>query len=143
MRENYRGECWSTLPDPDPGGQHLQAIKKYNLNYVRGLNGRDGLSGLPGMITYGANSGYQAIHLAYNLGASKIILLGYDYGGNSHFFGDHPQPLRSGHDYRRWHSAIKILADDLKAAGVEVINCSRQSTIKCFPRADIAEINFN
>lgn len=109
---------------------------------MRGSN-KDGLSGDPDRITYGSNSGYQAIHLAYNMGATTILLLGYDYGGNTHFFGDHPQPLRAGHDYKAWLSSLNVLAADLKREGVEVINCSRETAIKCFKRTNIVKIPNN
>jgi len=75
------------------------------------------------------------------MGATRILLLGYDFGGNTHWFGDHPQPLNSGHDYAGWLKSIEILARDLDAAGVEVINCSRSTAIKCFKRLSIAEVD--
>lgn len=114
--------------------------EKYNLNVVYG----DDTQGLAkdGRITYGSNSGHQAVHLAYNFGASRIVLLGYDFQG-SHWFGDHPEPLRSGHNFPEWIRQMTILAQALARAGVEVINCSRQTALKCFPRKELADVNFN
>jgi len=100
-----------------------------------------GLSGARDRITYGGNSGHQAVHLAYNLGASRIILLGYDFGGEGHWFGDHPGSLRSGHAFNKWLAEMAYLAQALAAQGVEVINCSRETAITCFPRKSIAEID--
>lgn len=142
VKAEFSGECWTTLPDQDPG-DHKPAIDKYNLNYVTGRSSEKGLSPIEGRITYGGNSGHQAIHLARNFGAARILLLGYDYGYGGHWFGDHPQSLTTTHDYNLWLSEIRQLADDLAAEGVEVINCSRRTAIKCFPRKSIAEINTN
>ena len=54
--------------------------------------GERGLEDWPGGLRTGRNSGYQAINLAYHLGASRIALLGYDcrhIRGKKHFFGNH------------------------------------------------------
>jgi len=136
VKKCFPGECWTTLPDPDPG--HKQAIDKFGLKFVVGKIGEQGLSPQIGRITYGGNSGHQAIHLARNMGAAKIILLGYDFHGNgSHWFGEHPQEIRGGHDYNLWLSSIKHLARDLKNEGIEVINCTPGSAITCFEKREI------
>ena len=142
VKEEFKGECWTTLPDADPG-DHRLAIEKYQLNYVTGSSSERGLANAPNRITYGGNSGYQAIHLARNFGAARIILLGYDFGGKGHWFGEHPQRLNSGHDFQLWLSTLGHLAGDLAAEGIEVINCSRETAITCFSRKSIAEININ
>lgn len=142
MQENFKGECWTTIPDNDPAGQHSEAVEAFPfLNVVGGSSREKGLSGARDRITYGGNSGHQAIHLAYNLGASRILLLGYDFGGQGHWFGDHPQPLFSGHNFDMWLTEMAYLAQALAGKGVEVINCSRESAITCFPRKTIAEID--
>jgi hypothetical protein len=102
--------------------------------------GPDGLEHRPTGLKNGRNSGYAAINLAYHYGAKRIVLLGYDMqrrGGKSHFFGEHPNNQRSPYDMfrRRFQSIVKPLAK----AGVEVINCSRNSVLECFPKADLRE----
>lgn len=86
----------------------------------------------------GQNSGYQAINLAVHLGASRIVLLGYDMhandGGPSHFFGEHPSPLNSDSPYRMMAWSFESLVDPLRAIGVTVVNASRQTALTCFPR---------
>jgi hypothetical protein len=131
------------LPDDRPA-QHVEAVEKYKLKYFGGFRQAEGLQP-KGRISFGSNSGHQAIHMAYHLGATRIVLLGYDFkssgsGTGQHFFGEHPEPLKTGHDYKRWLASMQILANDLNAAGVEVINCTRDTAITCFPRAHIAEI---
>lgn len=71
------------------------------------------------------------------------MLLGFDHypglRGRMHFFGPHTDELDSGHDFNAWRSKMQPLADDLKAAGVEVINCSRDTALTCFPRGDLLQ----
>lgn len=55
--------------------------------------GVEGFDPDPGALRTGANSGYQAIHLAAHFGARRIILLGYDMrcsGGRTHWHEGHP-----------------------------------------------------
>lgn len=90
-------------------------------------------------IATGGNSGFQAMNLAYIHGAKKIVLLGYDMGrtnGKSHFFGDHPQRLQRSPDYSKWVLAFREAAPYID---VDVINCSRESNIDCFPRMRIQD----
>lgn len=113
--------------------------EKFDLSVVYGDN-KEGLSETPDWITYGGNSGHQAVHLAYNWGAEVIILLGYDYGGEGHWFGKHPQPLDGGTAFAGWIKHMGHLARALEAKGVQVINCSRETALQCFPRMNIDEI---
>ena len=102
--------------------------------------GRTGLSKTPGSITTGGNSGHQAIHLAYNFGAKKIILLGFDMaytGGQSHWHGNHPSGLGNATHLHAWVKLMRFIAADLKAAGVEVLNCSRVTALDCFDRSPL------
>lgn len=114
------------------------------LKYAR----ENGIQALPGasapglgenLLHYGANSGYQAINLAYLQGATRIILLGYNMektGGKNHWFGDHPKGLTNGH-YDSFVPRFDKLAEDLAAKGVEVVNCSRHTRLTQFKRATI------
>ncbi len=105
----------------------------------------DGLEGLclsPDGLRTGRNSGYQAINLAVHLGAKRIVLLGYDMSrdknGRSHFFGEHPRRATPS----PYHSFVKCfdsLVKPLAKLGVEVVNCSRRTDLKVFPRMELAE----
>lgn len=92
----------------------------------------------------GGNSGYQAVNLAYLLGAARIVLLGFDMqksGGRSHWHGDHRRLNNPTPDLlRRWVENFEALAGELQAEGVEVINCSRQTALRCFPRATLCSV---
>lgn len=101
--------------------------------------GAEGLELKPTGIKHGRNGGYQAMNLAVHFGASRILLLGYDMqpGPNreEHWHGDHPNRHRSPYDvFRRMYPTI---VEPLKAAGVEVVNCTRRTALTCFPQAPI------
>ena len=91
------------------------------------------------MIHQGENSGYQAINLAYNMGAETIVLIGYDMGflDKRHFFGEHPQPLGQSSDYPRLcRNFATIKPDDYN---IDIINCARTTRLDCFRRGDLEE----
>lgn len=94
-----------------------------------------GLGKWPGVINQGRNGGYQAANLAFHAGARRIILMGFDMDGG-HWHGEHPKPLTNipAYLFDLWVKAFEPLAADLKAEGVEVLNCSRATRLTCFKR---------
>lgn len=112
---------------------------------VRGLarTGDRGIETDPTGVRTGQNSGYQAMNVAVHLGARRILLLGYDMApsaeGRSHWFGDHPLRLRRPSPYALFRDRFASAVEPLAALGVEVINCSRQTALTCFPRQSLAE----
>lgn len=118
-----------------------KAAKEFDLRFVRGDTRARGLLNASDAIATGQNSGYQAIGLAYLWGASRILLLGYDFGFNGakrHWHADHPNSMGNcGGNFGTWAKSMGHLAADLKAIGVEVVNCSRSTTLRCFPRSTI------
>lgn len=103
--------------------------------------GIEGLERRPFGLRNGRNGGYQAIGLAYHYGASRIVLLGYDMqaqkGRPSHWFGEHAHGMRSPYDLMRL--AFPSIAAPLQAAGVTVLNASRETALTCFPRVSLSE----
>jgi len=96
--------------------------------------GTTGLELDPTGLRTGINSGYQAINLAVHLGASRIILLGYDMGPDGtrdHWFGEHPDGQPS--PYPQMREYFETLVEPLQAIGVTVINCSRRTALTAFP----------
>jgi hypothetical protein len=97
----------------------------------------------PSSLATGMNSGYQAINLAVHLGARRIVLLGYDMqrlpGQPSHFFGEHPRDLRRDSPYPRFAEVFLTLVEPLRALGVSVVNCSRETALTSFPRMPLSE----
>jgi hypothetical protein len=83
----------------------------------------------------GSNSGYQGLRVAGILGASRILLCGFDMRG-SHFFGAHPTPLRNSTP-----SKFKSMASQFRLwRGAPVLNCTPGSALTCFPMADLREV---
>ncbi len=102
--------------------------------------GMEGLELKPDSLKHGMNSGAQAIGVAYHLGAARILLLGYDCkmtGGEAHWFGHHPSGLRRDSPYSSFKHCFELMAKDLTARGVEVVNCSRETSLTCFRRSTI------
>lgn len=103
---------------------------------------------MPGLgrdkLHFGNNSGYQAINLAYLLGATTIILLGFDMkrkAGKTHFFGDHPYHRNDQGPtdpiMQRWCGNFVQLAQDLRDEGVDVYNASRETALTAFERREL------
>lgn len=104
--------------------------------------GTDGLELDPTGLRTGYNSGYQAVQLARHFGAAKIVLLGFDMwrgpNGQQNWFGWHPNHLES--PYPIFLQAFASIAEPLKTAGVEVVNCSRFTVLNVFPRMALEEV---
>lgn len=104
--------------------------------------GTEGLETDPTGLRTGFNSGYQSIGLACHLGVSRIILLGFDCwrgpSGDQNWFGYHP--LHTASPYPIFIQAFASLVEPLKTAGVEVINCSRGTILRVFPRASLQDV---
>jgi hypothetical protein len=98
----------------------------------------EGLCTEPSAINFGDNSGYQAINLAYHLGVTNIILLGYDFTSPGvHWFGEHPKGMNVKSNFQAWVPKMRPLADDLQSLGVRVMNSSPGSALDCFPQEPI------
>lgn len=90
------------------------------------------------------NSGAGAVAMAAKQGARRVILLGYDCqhtGGRTHWHGDHP-PGTAGNaapkTVAKWPAQFREMA---RAIGnTEVINCTRETALTVFPRADLESV---
>lgn len=97
--------------------------------------GTQGFDPTPGHVRTGGNSGYQAIHLAIQLGVSKIILVGYDMRGapQEHWFGKHPDPIAcmamTQANRIRCFAELKPVLDQ---HGVTILNSSPGSALTFF-----------
>ena len=91
---------------------------------------------LTGMTT-DTNSGLRGIEIAVMLGATEVLLLGFDLGG-THFFGRHPEPALKNTDTRpgRFEAFMRQFAG-YRPKGVKIINCTPGSALTCYPRADL------
>lgn len=120
----------------------LMPRSEWGVTVLRNTGDR-GIETDPTGLRTGRNSGFAAMNLAVHLGAVRVLLLGYDMGvdpsGKRHFFGNHPPPLRSGPPYASFVAFFEAAVEPLRQLGVEVINCSRQTALTCFPRMAIAD----
>jgi hypothetical protein len=90
----------------------------------------------------GGASGFQAVNLAVNRGAHRILLVGFDMlPGRRHWHPDHSGRLRNPTDHllRLWASALDRAAEPLRARGVEVVNCSPTSALTAYPQIEFKE----
>lgn len=131
VRATFKGALWT---------QDKLAVK-HGVQLVRSL-ANPGLGKQPGVIHQGSNSGYQAINLAWQAGATRIVLVGYDMrhnNGRLHWHGDHPGAMHSIPGFADWLSRFAALADDLKREAVEVVNCTPDSALTVFQKKTLSE----
>lgn len=138
----FKGERLVHHGHPTPDAREIDVARRFGLTPVPGAPGK-GL-GTPPVIHQGENSGYQALNVAHHRGAGRILMLGYDMRRSqderSHFFGDHPKGLQRDTRYHELVPLFDRLAADLEDAGVEVLNCTRSTALKCFARTTIDEV---
>lgn len=136
----FKGDRWT---QENNGSTWRGEAEGNGINVISSKNGV-GLSVEPSLIHLGMNSGFQAINMAYLCGARRIILLGFDCGvwdrNKTHFFGKHPDSLERPSPYHLFRKTLSKIAIDLDDNGVDVVNCSRMSTLTCFKTGKITEI---
>lgn len=110
---------------------------------VLNKTGERGFDPNPGNLRTGKNSGYQAVHLAIHTGVKTILLCGFDMHGG-HWHGEHQNPLRATDKdvYPYWIEEFRILQKEMPAT-VQVLNCTPDSAMKCFPLVDLSKALFN
>jgi hypothetical protein len=84
------------------------------------------------------------LNLVAQWGASRVLLIGFDvhdrngvhwYGRNNGFRMSNPDR----DNFRRWLPAFETAGVQLAARGIEVVNASPTSDIRCFPKASVEE----
>lgn len=101
----------------------------------RDAEGRDRpMRGPIGTVAGGGNSGFQAVNLAAQFGARRIVLVGFDFGG-PHWHGDHAAPLRNPRQstLAEWRQTMDAAAPVYAEWGVEVLNVSPISALTAYP----------
>jgi hypothetical protein len=98
----------------------------------------------PGTVGSGGNSGFQAVNIAAQFGATRIMLIGFDMhsGGGLHWYGRnrwHSANNPSNANLMHWRDVFTAQAPHLKARGIEVVNASPDSALVCFERGSIED----
>lgn len=106
--------------------------RKFSIASVDGVEKID----CEGAIANGSNSGMLGCHVAVKLGATRILLCGFDMRG-SHYFGPHKAPLKNTRPRR-----FDVFQDQFarfKPRGVQILNCTPGSALRAYPMADLHE----
>jgi hypothetical protein len=115
---------WWDYHKPEFSGRKLAAVEVRDVERFNGA-------------VSGENSGLLAIRVAVSLGATRVLLCGFDMGG-THFFGPHHEP--------RWNTSLqrfeifKKQFANYRPKGVEIINCTEGSALKCYPMAKLEDV---
>lgn len=119
--------------------QDAKAAARYGLHRVK-LDplGRTMRFDRVGEIGAGGNSGFQAINLAAQAGAARIVLVGFDYSlaRGVHWHGRHGGNLNnpSSLNVARWREDLEAAAPMLADLGVDVLNASPHSSLTAFEK---------
>jgi hypothetical protein len=85
------------------------------------------------------------VNLALHYGAKVMLLVGWDmrYSERRHYFGEYPEPLRhfpktgpSGELTGLIREMETIKPEDY---GIEIINCTPDSAMTCFPSLSLSD----
>lgn len=114
-------------PGPIDRSGHLAQIKIGNRGNVN-LDKMDS-------VDHTLNSPYMAIIIAYQLGASKIGMVGVDFTPN-HFFGE-TGTHKLTRNLRTINDEYDILAKELTKKGVKIANLSFESSINSWPKMNL------
>lgn len=151
----FRGERWTS---------DAAMASAYDLHYIAQVREKDTATGLwgglsrdPSYLRHGGNSGHALVALAHAFDGDPgqvIVLAGYDMqltggtvnddgllvGGPIHHHGPHPRQMSNpqASALASWAERMAVTARDLEARGAVVINCTTQTALTCFPRADLA-----
>lgn len=126
------------------------AFHKDGIKYLsKDGNHRYGLTKNLKKVSWNENSGCAAISLAANLGAKRIILLGFDMKLN----GDNKQHWHSyygtanrkninpkGLPFHRHMRSIGNIAKDAHRRGIEIINANPDSAIDAFKKMNVKDL---
>lgn len=118
-------------------------LGRYDVEHMKDT-GSEGYDPEPGHMRHGSNSGYQAVHLAAQLGAKEIIIVGIEFTdkdfARDHWFGRHEGRLDISSNTELWRRRFRGLTDELAKRGVVVRNASRASTVRWLDYIDLDEL---
>lgn len=95
----------------------------------------------PGVIGSGKNSGFQALNIAVQFGAKRILLVGFDLAGQ-HYYGRNDWFKAGNPDKGVFDACLKAWrenTDPIRDLGVQVFNSNSSSALRCFPKHSIRD----
>lgn len=120
-----------------------QAANRYGLQAVRIAETDRMLMAEAGVVGSGGNSGFQALNLALQFGASRVILVGFDLSlaGGLHWHGRHAARLNNptAVNLARWAERLDRQAAAIAELGVEVLNASPTSALTAFAKVPLKD----
>lgn len=127
------------------GMQEYPEIRRVDIRKTgRSTYDDDILTDKVGEIGSGGNSGFQALNLAVQFAAKRILLIGFDMTDNAgvHWYGRNNwlnanNPAHS--NFERWLKAFGKAKPVLQSFGVEVISASQSPAFKIFPRHSVED----
>ena len=114
--------------------RHNPDAKAFEGQKFCGAQDVEGVTRLEG-ISSETNSGLLALHVAVKLGATRVLLLGFDMQG-THYFGPHKEPLKNTKPHR--FEVFQAQFARFQPRGVEIINCTAGSALRAYPMGDLA-----
>jgi len=103
--------------------------------------GTDGCELRPGSVYTHGHSGAMAVQLAAQMGAAKIVLVGFDMRPSGqgqaerHFFGGYEDPLGSKPNMAKWVKDFRAIADAMPG---RILNATPGSALDCVPQIDLS-----
>lgn len=115
----------------------------HGVKLVRAVRGQDVLlMAAPGIVGWFGNGGTQAINLAAQAGAGRIILVGFEmsYAWGEHWHDPHPWELPAKTaNVERHRRVTDGIVPPLRAHGIEPVNATPRSALKDWPRMTLAD----
>jgi len=121
----------------------MRPTKGLTFMQLRHHNQPPGLSSDSSMIIAG-NTGQGAINIAYLFGAKRIVLLGFDMrmvSGQHNWHNLHKGATSQNRYNGIFGPAITKAAVVLRQKGIEVLNTTKDSALKCFPYVPLRDID--
>lgn len=93
-----------------------------------------------GLIGHGGNGGFQVFNLVVQFGARRILLVGFDMGGE-HWHDKHEEPLKNPRPQTlaKWRERLDAQAARLAGLGVDVVNVSPMSALTAYRKMPIRD----
>ena len=125
VSRNFYGECYTSLPASSELRPYPKLFLGSNKEHSQG-----GLNKVPGHVYNGGCGGHAALNVAYHLGYSRIVLLGFDMKPG-HWFRKwiRPAHMRKASSYEHFNNCVSQICSELEQEGVLVYNCTPNSLL--------------